>query len=391
MHLLIWAEDSEAELRSELSEFPPGGPAGAWPGSIVAADFSVSDGQCAPVLVFARQWVPEARAFRAESITAWARELFQAIAGVLADDRPWSLHIEPHYGVPETHRMGARAWHSLSRVQGPPGGRAGDMDRGSRLLGRSPLQRTTAVESQAGRHRCRLIHGSVVGMLQRKRRHLLRQLRPEPHPFTPDESLVQLILTSPDSGFISVASAPIPFEQRHLLSPFPKGEVGIVADKAAPSRAFAKLVEAEQRLGRTILRGELCVDLGAAPGSWTYVAVGRGARVIAVDRSPLRKDLALSRQVDFQQGDAFRFEPAQPVDWLLCDVIAEPERTAELLLRWLRQGWCRHFVVTLKLKDSGSLEVLRRLKHDLPPLTREFFLMRLCANKKEVCAFGTAR
>jgi len=215
-------------------------------------------------------------------------------------------------------------------------------------------------------------------------------LRTEPAQFTAGDSLVQLLLTAPDRGFLSVATAPLPFEQRHLLSPFPNGAVPLASDKNAPSRAFAKLVEAELRLGRRIGPGELCVDLGAAPGSWTYVAVGRGARVTAIDRSPLRDDLMNHAQVKFQQGDAFRFRPEEPVDWLLCDVIAAPAPTAELLLQWLERKGCRHFVVTLKLKDEPGVDALELLKRGLPPLTREFFLGRLCANKKELCAFGSA-
>jgi 23S rRNA (cytidine2498-2'-O)-methyltransferase len=224
--------------------------------------------------------------------------------------------------------------------------------------------------------------------MQKKRRHMLRHLRSEPVPFTPDDSLVQLLLTTPETGYISVAPAPIPFQQRHLLSPFPKGEVRVAPNKAAPSRAFAKLVEAELRLGRAIQPGEACVDLGAAPGSWTYVAANRGARVIAVDRSPLRADLMQHPQVEFEAGDAFAFKPPRPVDWLLCDLIAAPERTAGLVLDWLRRRWCRHFVVTIKLKEASAIEDLARFKRELPPLTRELFLTRLCANKNEACAFG---
>jgi 23S rRNA (cytidine2498-2'-O)-methyltransferase len=247
-----------------------------------------------------------------------------------------------------------------------------------------------AQDTEAGRHRCRLIREALVETLQKKRRHLLRHLRGEPAHFTAGDSLVQLLLSAPDAGFISVAAAPAPFEQRHLLSPFPNGEVPIASDKTAPSRAFAKLVEAELRLGRAIQAGETCVDLGASPGSWTYAAVARGARVIAVDRSPLREDLMRNRRVEFKRGDAFRFQARRPVDWLLCDVIAAPERTAELLLGWLRRKWCRHFIVTLKLKDAAGADVLALLKRELPPLTRELFLTRLCANKKELCAFGSA-
>ena len=67
------------------------------------------------------------------------------------------------------------------------------------------------------------------------------------------------------------------------------------------------------------------------------------AQVVAVDRSPLRDDLMHHARVEFRPGDAFGFEPPRAVDWLLCDVIAAPERTAALLLAWLRRGWmgCR--------------------------------------------------
>jgi 23S rRNA (cytidine2498-2'-O)-methyltransferase len=235
-----------------------------------------------------------------------------------------------------------------------------------------------------------LIREAAVELLQKRRRHLLRYLRSEPQSFVPDEALVQLLLVAPDRGYLSVAPAPLPFEERHRLSHFSGGQVELPSDKQAPSRAFAKLVEAEARMGRRIAARETCVDLGAAPGSWTYVALRRGAKVTAVDRSELRPDLMGHRSVQFQRGDAFRFEPGAPVDWLICDVIAAAERSAELLLRWLRHGWCRHFVVTLKLDDTGNTATLALLKNALPQLSTDHWLLRLCANKKEVCAFGCA-
>lgn len=80
----------------------------------------------------------------------------------------------------------------------------------------------------------------------------------------------------------------------------------------------------------------------------------RGARVIAVDRSPLRDDLMRSPRVTFHQGDAFRFVPEAPVDWLLCDVIAAPERSIGLVLEWVRERRCRYFVVTIKFKGRRT-------------------------------------
>ncbi len=241
---------------------------------------------------------------------------------------------------------------------------------------------------RVGSSRCQLIRETLIELLERRRRHLGRWLRHRDASFFPDESLVQLLLVSPDEGFLSIAPAPAPFQLRHVISCFSGGEVPLATDKEAPSRAFAKLVEAEARMGRRIARGETCVDLGASPGSWTYVAARRGAHVTAVDRAELRGDLMQRANVSFQRGDAFRFRPAAPVDWLLCDVIAAAERSAELLLRWLRERCCQRFIVTLKLDDAHSGEVLAQLKRELPPLTSELWLSRLCANKKEVCAFG---
>jgi 23S rRNA (cytidine2498-2'-O)-methyltransferase len=377
MHLLLWAEDCETELRSELAQSFPGAPVRAVEPSMLEEDFEILAGKRLPYLAFARQLLPNVIALRAESIRGWAGLIFDAVAGVLPDSQPWSLHIEPCYGARSVRRMGARAWHSARRAS-----RARTAD--TRGLA------TPSVDAEAGRQRCRLIREALVELMQRKRRHLLRHLRRDPASFATGDSLVQLLLTAPDAGFLSVGAAPMPFEQRHLLSPFPKGGVTGASDKAAPSRAFAKLIEAELRLGRAIVAGETCVDLGASPGSWTYVAASRGAKIIAVDRSPLREDLLRSPQVRFQECDAFRFRPDQAVDWLLCDVIAAPERTAELLLEWLRRGWCRNFVVTVKLKDDAGAELLAMLKRELPALSQELFLTKLCANKKEICAFGSA-
>jgi 23S rRNA (cytidine2498-2'-O)-methyltransferase len=372
VHLVLAAEDSKAELATELSGLYRGGVSEPHPGL-----FACAAEHAAPLhpLVFARQILPDAAELQASSIRAWATLVVDAVAGVLPDAKPWSLHVFPFQGVHETARMGARAVYTNARTS-------------ASRPAREPREARSSPPKDAGVNRCTWIVETVEEILQKRRRHLLRALRREPGAFGEEESLVQLVLTSPEQGFLSVAQAPAPFEARGALSFFPGGQLPIAVDKAAPSRAFAKLVEAEARLGIRIATGETCVDLGAAPGSWTYVAAKRGARVTSVDRSPLRDDLMRNRNVRFERADAFRFEPEKPVDWLLCDVIAAAERSSELLLRWLENAWCRRFVVTLKLDDAGSRSVLDELAQKLPKLTRDHWLLHLCANKKEVCAFG---
>jgi 23S rRNA (cytidine2498-2'-O)-methyltransferase len=372
MHLLLAAEDSVPELYSEIQLSLPGVKPTSDSSSVVELDFPVLSGQRVPYLAYARQFMPDARPVHAQSIRTWAAALYEAVVNALPDNQPWRLHLEPKYHSKPLQRIGARAWHTAGLHRSPKAGAS------ERLQG-----------GKAGQNRCSLIRDAFLELLQKRRRTFLRQLNAEPEPFSPADSLVQLLLTSPEAGFLSIARTPIPFEQRHLISPFPKGDVKLPVDKAAPSRAFAKLLEAEVRMGRSIKPGEICVDLGAAPGSWTYVGVGRGARVIAVDRSPLVEDLMRSPLVDFRSGDAFRFQADDPADWLLCDVIAAPERTAELLLRWLRGRWCRHFVVTIKMKDQTGRNILEKLKMELPAVCTDLFFLRLCANKREVCAFGS--
>jgi len=55
------------------------------------------------------------------------------------------------------------------------------------------------------------------------------------------------------------------------------------------ARSAYKLIEIDQRF-RLIRRGGAVLDLGAAPGSWSQVAVklaGPGARIVAVDLTPI--------------------------------------------------------------------------------------------------------
>jgi 23S rRNA (cytidine2498-2'-O)-methyltransferase len=301
---------------------------------------------CAPLpafAAFARQTLPDCHAIQAASVNAWADALLEPLLLALPDHQPWRLHLWPAYGV-----------------------------------------------GRAGSHRCALIRAALTERLRKRRRTLLRSLEDSTSPFTPATSLVQAVLTAPDAGLVSVCAAPQPHERRALISTFTAGDIPPAIDKQAPSRAFAKVIEAELRLGERLQAGQSCVDLGASPGSWSYVALQRGARVTAVDRSPLREDLMRHPRLQFHQGDAFKFRPAKQVDWLLCDIIASPQRSIDLLFDWLETGLMRRFLVTIKFKGGDEYGLLELLKARAPARCADFRLTRLCANKNEVSAFGRA-
>ena len=86
-----------------------------------------------------------------------------------------------------------------------------------------------------------------------------------------------------------------------------------------PSRAARKLEEALAWLGVEPAPGDLCVDLGAAPGGWTYVLAERRARVIAIDPAQLRPEI-LAKKGCVTCRRAPSPTSRRAVDWLLCDM-----------------------------------------------------------------------
>lgn len=145
-------------------------------------------------------------------------------------------------------------------------------------------------------------------------------------------------------------------------SPVPNGEWQFVEDREGPpNRAYLKLWETLTRLGQKPAPGELCLDLGASPGGWTYVLAGLGARVVAIDKAPLAPAVAAMPGVEWRQGSAFAPEslPAEPVDWLFSDIICYPSRLQTLVRRVLESGNVRNFVCTLKFQGDTDHETAR--------------------------------
>jgi 23S rRNA (cytidine2498-2'-O)-methyltransferase len=149
----------------------------------------------------------------------------------------------------------------------------------------------------------------------------------------------------------------------HCSSPFANGEVQFVEDHAAPpSRAYLKLWELFTILDERPKPGELCVDLGASPGGWTWVLAQLGARVLSVDKAPLDERVAGLAGIEYRCGSAFALDPctAGSVDWLFCDVVCYPKRLLALVQKWLAAGSVRRFVCTIKFQGATDFETARR-------------------------------
>lgn len=132
----------------------------------------------------------------------------------------------------------------------------------------------------------------------------------------------------------------------------------------APSRSYLKLAEAFETLlnreeqQKWLRPGMTAVDLGAAPGGWTWQLVQRGLKVTAVDNGPLKGAAAEHPGIRHLRQDGFRYRPKQPVDWLVCDMVEQPQRVAALITDWIVSGAASRAVFNLKLPMKKRTEAL---------------------------------
>ncbi|MEZ5505829.1 MAG: 23S rRNA (cytidine(2498)-2'-O)-methyltransferase RlmM [Gammaproteobacteria bacterium] len=182
-------------------------------------------------------------------------------------------------------------------------------------------------------------------------------------------------------------------------SPWELGYPRLRQPSTAPSRSTLKLEEAWLQLIPEHLRAiyikpfQKAVDLGAAPGGWTWQLVHRGMQVVAVDNGPMDKGLMDSGQVTHLREDAFTYKPPRQVDWLVCDIVEKPARVAELMERWLTKGWCRFAVFNLKLPMKKRWQevdqILTRLRDELDAAGIQYQLAarQLYHDREEITVF----
>ncbi len=201
------------------------------------------------------------------------------------------------------------------------------------------------------------------------------------------ERVLQLALT--DAGLWGAL-----VNARDLSDPFPGGAHRMKPAPGAPSRSYLKIAEALDLFGESPSPGQRVIDLGAAPGGWSYAFIDKGCDVIAVDRGSIRiRGLDdLPGRLTHLREDGLRYRPPEswlPVDWLLSDMLIPPGVTLGLLRKWLERNWMRRFIVNIKLPQRNpyvALEPIKRFLEDA--LGPEAGLRQLYHDRREVTVWG---
>ncbi|HSX04150.1 MAG TPA: SAM-dependent methyltransferase [Rhabdochlamydiaceae bacterium] len=170
----------------------------------------------------------------------------------------------------------------------------------------------------------------------------------------------------------------------HCSSPFAQGEVHFQESKIPPSRAYLKLWELFTRIGKMPKADDFCLEIGASPGSWTWVLQQLGAKVIAVDRAALDPSIARFPKITFMKKDAFSLGPDDlpKLDWIFSDVVCYPEKLLSWIKKWLGANPEINFVCTLKFQGSGGYDIIKEFEK-----IEDSELLHLYNNKHELTWF----
>lgn len=176
--------------------------------------------------------------------------------------------------------------------------------------------------------------------------------------------------------FKESSSVLIGVDKPEFRTRWPMGVARLKFPPSAPSRSTLKLEEAFIYFLGNDWREQLenhhtAVDLGAAPGGWTWQLVNQKMYVHAVDNGPMDSKLMDTALVDHVQEDGFIWKPKKRVNWLVCDMVEKPTKVARLMYQWLHERHADAAIFNLKLPMKKRLHEWQEIKEMLDALIAE--------------------
>lgn len=202
--------------------------------------------------------------------------------------------------------------------------------------------------------------GKTLSSFTKRFQPLLEEALRERACLSNDPALPRLHLFFPDKQRVLIGSS-----TPHNSNPAQNGIQRVSMAHDAPSRSYLKLAEAFEVLlnksqrDQYVKSGMTAVDLGAAPGGWSWQLVQRNFKVTAVDNGALKGAAATHASIKHLRKDGFSFRPQRPVDWLVCDMVEQPQRVATLISEWFCNGLTQHAIFNLKLPMKKRVTALQ--------------------------------
>ena len=171
---------------------------------------------------------------------------------------------------------------------------------------------------------------------------------------------------------------------------WPGGVLPLELPEHAVSRAYLKMQEALEWSALPIARGDLCVELGCAPGGASQALLDKGLQVLGVDPAEVAPEvLADPHFTHIRRSSAeVPYKQLRGVQWLAADMNVAPSFTLDVVEQVVanNQTNVRGMILTLKLTNW-------QLAAELPTLIdrvrgwgyRDVRTRQLAFNRQELC------
>jgi 23S rRNA (cytidine2498-2'-O)-methyltransferase len=147
---------------------------------------------------------------------------------------------------------------------------------------------------------------------------------------------------------------------RSVLSCLPGGLRSAVLPPGAVSRAYLKMEDALLWSGLPVERGDVCAEIGCAPGGSSQALLDRGLRVIGIDPADVEPSVLAHPNFTHikKRGADVRRREFRKVRWLAADINVTPKYTLDTVEAIVTHAEVniRGLLLTLKLLDWGLAE-----------------------------------
>ncbi len=200
----------------------------------------------------------------------------------------------------------------------------------------------------------------------------------------PDEKVFDLILVEPNQWWFGFHFAGT------VAGRWPGGVPPVTLPDEIVNRAYLKAFESVAWSGITIQPGDVCAEIGSAPGGCCQFLLDQGAAVIGID--PAEMDATVLEHKDFRhirkRGHEVKKKEFKDVRWLFADINIVPNYTLDTIADIVTHQSVdlKGLILTMKLTDW-------KLVADIPQLIARVREMgfsvvktrQLAFNRREFC------
>ena len=156
------------------------------------------------------------------------------------------------------------------------------------------------------------------------------------------------------------------------------------------SRAYFKLKEALLWSGIKIRPGDVCAEIGSAPGGACQLLLEMGAKVIAIDPAELEPEIEQHENLTYirRRGHEVKKKDLKDVRWLLADLNIAPQYTLDSIrdIAGHDRVDIRGLIVTLKLSDWNLVDAIPQYIDQVKGMGFQLVKARqLAFNRQEFC------